>query len=83
MELSKKTTILFTPRLYNMLKSISKAHKRSIGELIRSACEKQYGPIPEIEVVRAIDCLSSMALPVDAPDVMKHESIPGPKEQLP
>ena len=83
MELSKKTTILLSPRLYNMLKSLSKTNKLSIGELIRSACEKQYGLIPEIEAVDAIDSLSSMALPVDLPDVMKHESIPSPKELLP
>ena len=50
MELSKKTTILLTPRLYKMLKGESEARKVSIGELIRAACVKQYGLPPRVGV---------------------------------
>ena len=81
MELSKKTTILLSPRLYGMLKGISKTKNLSIRELIRSACEKQYGLLAES--VEAVDNLSSMALPVDTPDAMKREAVPRPEELLP
>ena len=83
MGLSKKTTILLSPRLHSMLKGISKTRNLSIGELIRTACEKQYGLLAESEAFEAVDSLSSMALPVDTPDVMKREAVPRPEELLP
>ena len=83
MELSKKTTILLSPRLFNLLKSLSKARNSSIGELVRSACEIQYGLISEPDMHAAVDRLSSLTLPVDSPDTMKRESVPGPKDLVP
>ena len=59
------------------------AKKRSIGEPIRSACEKQYGLIPEDEAFEAVNQLAVMSLPVDDPGVMKWESVPKPSELLP
>ncbi len=81
MELSKKTTILLSPRMYELLKGVSKARKTSVGELIRSACEAQYGLTAENEAIDAIDHLSSMELPVGVPASMKRESVPVPKDQ--
>ena len=75
MELSKKTTILLSPRLYSMLKGISKTKNLSIGELIRSACEKQYGLSAQSEALKAVDALSEMRLPVATPGEMKRESV--------
>ena len=83
MELSKKTTILLTPRLYKMLKGESEARKVSIGELIRAACVKQYGLPPESESLDAVDRLSALSLPVDTPATMKRESVPNPEELMP
>lgn len=82
MELSVKTTILLSKRLYGMLKGLSTAKKQSIGELIRSACEKQYGLFPENEVNEAVEQLAAMSLPVDEPAKMKLQSVPEPRELL-
>jgi len=83
MGLSKKTTILLSPRLYRMLKAISRSKNRSIGELIRSACEKQYGLFSESEALEAADRLSSLDLPVSTPASMKRESVAEPGELIP
>lgn len=80
MELSKKTTILLSPRLYKMLKGESNSRGLSIGELIRSACEKQYGLSSESEALEAAERLSALNLPVGTPAAMKQESVPGPEE---
>jgi len=42
MELTKKTTILFTEKQFDALKKIAFIQKTSIGELIRRACEHEY-----------------------------------------
>ena len=83
MELSKKTTILLSPRLHSLLKGISAAKGSSIGELIRSACEKQYGLYPESEALEAAERLSDLALPVDTPAAMKREGSVPPEELMP
>lgn len=83
MELSKKITILLSTRLYRMLKAISRSKNRSIGDLIRSACKKQYGLYPEAEALEAVDRLSSLALPVGTPAAMKRESVAEPGELMP
>lgn len=83
MGLSKKTTILLSPRLHSLLKGISAAKETSIGELIRSACEKQYGLYPESEALAAAERLSDLALPVDTPGAMKREASVAPAELMP
>ena len=83
MELSKKTTILLSPRLFELLKSKSRSEESSIGALIRAACEKQYGWAPEADVHAAVDRLSSLALPIAGTDLMKRESVPRPEELMP
>lgn len=83
MELSKKTTILLSPRLYRMLKAMSRSKNRSIGDLIRSACEQQYGLYPESEAHEAVNRLSLLALPVGTPAAIKRESVARPEELKP
>lgn len=83
MELSRKTTILLSPRLYSMLKSISQARHTSIGELIRSACEKQYGISSEPDALAAAERLASMNLPVGEVRAMKGQSVPAPEDLIP
>ena len=75
MELSKKTTILLTPRLHELLNGIAKAQKTSVGELIRRACEMQYGLVLETDSSSAVERLSDLNLPIDTPDRMKRESV--------
>jgi hypothetical protein len=83
MELTKKTTILLTPRLHNMLTGLSKAQHTSIGELVRRACEKQYGITSEDASRDAANRLSEFELPVGTSRAMKHESVPTPNDFLP
>ena len=48
----------------------------SVGELIRSACERQYGLVSEDLRSDAVKGLAAMGLPVADPRTMKRESVP-------
>jgi DNA segregation ATPase FtsK/SpoIIIE-like protein len=83
MELVKKTTILFPPRLHAHLVRVAKQHGVSLGQLVRAACEVQYGYTSIEERRQAVDDLRRLALPVDDVPTMKHESVPQPEALLP
>ena len=83
MELSQKTTILLSPRMHRLLKDIARARRRSVGELIREACEAQYGVSPESVARDAVDKLASLELPVGTAEELKRESVPAPEDLLP
>ena len=76
MELTKKTTILFPDIFYRKLKKLASAKHVSTGELIRTACENQYGIALNTSSIKAVEELSNLALPVDTPHIMKMQSIP-------
>jgi hypothetical protein len=63
-ELAKKTTVLFSRDQFPNLEKIAETRGRSIGDLMRSACEKQHGLVPHEEAVEAVDALSSLPLPL-------------------
>ena len=71
--LSHKTTILFSESQFRSLRRIAKEKGRSVGELIRLACEKQYSLEPDSDAVKAVDALSSLSLPVSSVAEMKTE----------
>ena len=73
MELSKKTTILFSKKQFALLKRIAASRNTSIGDLIRKACEENYGLISEAEAETAVDRLSQFSLPVSDIEEMKQE----------
>lgn len=75
MELSKKTTILFSEQQFRYLKELAGIKNSSIGELIRKACEKVYGKIDESEAAAAVDRLSELGLPTGSIDVIKQEIV--------
>jgi predicted DNA-binding protein len=83
MELSKKTTILFSPELHRRLTDLAARRGLSMGELVREACEIQYGWSDPEARRAAVDALSELSLPVGDPGEMKRESIPDPEELLP
>ena len=83
MELSKKTTILFPPSLHERLARLARQRGTSLGDLVRAACEKQYGLFSEEERLDALRGLASLALPVADPKTMKEESSPRPEDLLP
>ncbi len=83
MELSKKTTILFAPHMHRRLAELADHHRTSIGELVRVACERQYGLVSNQRRVAAVRRLEAHALSVDEAHVMGEQAIPGADEMLP
>lgn len=80
MELTKKTTVLFAPDFHKRLMKLASQKGVSMGELIRSACEQQYGILSRDDRISAARALSRLSLPVASPRKMKLESTPRPKE---
>jgi len=83
MELSKKTTILFSPELHRRLSRLAARRGVSLGELVREACEVRYGVVGSQSRLDAVAALGDLALPVGSPDDMKRESQPDPDALLP
>jgi predicted transcriptional regulator len=83
MELSKKTTILFPPELHERLRSLAAARDISLGDLVRRACEHEYGLASREARLAAVDELADLELPVGTPQQMATQSVPDPAELLP
>ncbi|NJD20897.1 MAG: hypothetical protein FIA95_16635 [Gemmatimonadetes bacterium] len=81
--ITKKTTILLQPELHRRLASLATQRRTSIGELIRSAVERQYGLGGNPERISAARALAALSLPVADPAVMKRESSPAPEDLVP
>jgi hypothetical protein len=79
MELSKKTTVLFPPELYDDLANLARQRKSSVGELIRDACRAQYFLKTRDERLALVEKIAAMRLPVGSPQQMKRESVPDPE----
>jgi hypothetical protein len=80
MELTEKTTILFSKPFVRQLRQVAKARHVSVGQLIRDACARQYGVGPAADAVVAAEELAALSLPVDEVAVMKAQSVPPPSE---
>ncbi len=80
MELSKKTTILLSPDLYKHLTRTARARRKSLGQLVREACEAQYGNVSGEDRAHAVNELRRLSLPVASPRAMKLESVPRPRD---
>ncbi|MEX0691333.1 MAG: hypothetical protein WD043_05775 [Gemmatimonadales bacterium] len=76
MELSKKTTILFSPELHQRLMRVAEARGVSLGELVRAACVEQYGLRSTTDRLAAVAVLAQLGLPVGTVADMKRESVP-------
>lgn len=83
MALTKKTTILFPPELHARLARLAEQKGTSLGELVRSACEKQYGLASRRERLAAVEALAALDLPVGTPEQMARESVPAPRDLVP
>ena len=75
-KLTKKTTILLQPQLHRRLTRLADQRNTSLGELVRSACEKQYGIGGSEERIEAARAIGALGLPVATPAQLKHESQP-------
>jgi len=83
MELTKKTTILFSPALHDRLTRLAASRGWSLGELVREACERQYGVVGSAQQAEAAAALAKLSLPVGTPGEMKLESVPNLASSLP
>jgi predicted DNA-binding protein len=83
MELSKKTTILFTPDLHERLARLAALRGVSLGALVREACEEHYGLRPTEDRLTAVDDLEAMELPVGTPEELERQAVPEPDDLLP
>ena len=76
MELTKKTTILFPPDLYQRLASLADQRHSSVGELVREACRAQYSLTSRADRLALVDRLGALSLPVGTMEEMERESVP-------
>lgn len=83
MELSKKTTILLSPELHRRLADLAALRGVSMGELVREACQVQYGLRDPAARRNAVEALAQLTLPVADPEAMKRESLSDPETLLP
>lgn len=81
--LTKKTTILFPPQLHQRLSRLAEQKGTSLGDLVRSACEREYGAAPAEEKLAAVRRMVGLALPVASVRRMKRESVPDAQSLAP
>lgn len=82
MELSKKTTILFSPAEHQRLSEVAARRGMSLGQLVREACTHLYGVDMDTRLAAAA-ALARLSLPVGTPVAMKRESVPEADDLLP
>jgi hypothetical protein len=78
--LTKKTTILFSPELYDRLANLAEQRRSSVGELVREACRVQYSLVSLKDRLSLVDRLGALQLPVGTPEEMERESVAAPVE---
>jgi len=76
MELTHKTTILFSEEQIGNLRRLAAEKKTSMGELIRKACSDYYSLEPVPEALAAVEKLGALQLPVSDTALMKAEQVP-------
>ena len=79
MELSHKTTILLSAGLHERLKTVARERRKSLGELVREACVRQYGLSDAEDRLAAVEAMAAMSLPVGTVEEMKQQSVPPPR----
>lgn len=80
MGLSHKTTILLSPAVHRQLTQLAQERGQSLGELVRQACERQYGLVGQEGRLAAVEALAALRLPVGPVEEMIAESVPDPRD---
>jgi predicted transcriptional regulator len=80
MELTHKTTILLSEALHRQLTQLARERRQSLGELVRQACERQYGMTDQRARLAAVEALEAMRLPVGPIERMIVESVADPRD---
>ncbi len=83
MELTKKTTVLFSPELHQRLTEYAARRGVSVGELVREACVQTYGLVDTDARTKAARAIAALSLPVGDVASMKRESVPDARELMP
>jgi hypothetical protein len=78
--LSHKTTILLSAALHRRLTELARERGQSLGELVRQACERQYGITDRRARVAAVETLGAMRLPVGPVQQMIAERVAEPRD---
>jgi hypothetical protein len=78
--LSHKTTILLSDGLHRRLTELARERGQSLGELVRQACERQYGLTDERARLEAVEALAALRLPVGPVEQMIAESVAAPRD---
>jgi predicted DNA-binding protein len=79
--MTKRTTILFPPKLYKRLERIAREQGRSVGELVREAVESRFGEGVVAARLQAIEALSRLEAPTGEPEEMEDDIRKGTLEQ--
>ena len=80
--MTKKSTILFPPILYEELQVAARQQGRSVGDLVREAVEIQYGSGGVAARLRAVDALAQLDDDVpDDPRQLESEIVRGATER--
>jgi len=82
MELATKTTVLLPRAMHQRLTALAKSRHTSLGDLVRTACERQYCLYDSDDALSAVQYLAEMSLPVSDVASMVAESVP-PAKDLP
>lgn len=75
MGLTHKTTVLLSRTLHRQLTQLARERGQSLGELVRQACERQYGVVDAEARVAAVEAIEAMRLPVGPVERMIAESV--------
>lgn len=76
----KHATVVLAPDLHERLVRLAEREGVSVDELIRRACEQQYGVARTDDRRSAVRELAALSLPVGTVEEMKQESLPSPDE---
>ena len=75
--LTKKTTILFPPKVYRALERVAKREKTSVAHLVREAAIRRYLLTDREARLKAVEALAAMRAPVADWPTMEREIVEG------
>jgi hypothetical protein len=80
---TKKITVLFSPELHERLSRLAENRRASLEDLVRRACELQYGFLSSEARLDAVRELAGLSLPLADSSVLEQESVPAAGDLLP